>query len=74
MSESVRYVWYANSESNIHPHTSRDVITLRGMDTLSGEITVNLFCSLNKALRKHAYSNIEKSSPPKTEKIQIKEL
>ena len=31
-------------------------------------------CDCGFSLRKHAYSNIQKFSPPKTEKIQIKTL
>ena len=34
--------------------------------------THNMFSRRNRTLRKHAYSNIKKISPPKTEIFQIK--
>ena len=40
------------------------------MDILSGKETVKILITL----RKHAYSNILKISPPKTESFQIKNL
>ena len=34
--------------------------------------THNMFSRRNRTLRKHAYSNIKKISPPKTESFQVK--
>ena len=38
--------------------------------TVASKTYIDLLLSLNKSLRKHAYSNIQKISPPKNEKFQ----